>query len=422
MAGEEGYDCDFVEPPPRLIQSECSICLLVLREPHLISCCGHNFCRPCIETVIKNKKPCPLCQQCVFTTLHNKGLERSLKELVVTCEEVLLGCNWRGELGKMDAHLKEACPYVELRCRYVDCDTVAKRQDMPLHETACKFRPYGCEHCASYASTFDDVVNVHWSVCPKYPVPCPNKCDRPIERQLLQHHVDGECPLTSVICEFSYAGCQAKVLRKDVQSHLSTDILPHLSMVSNMNRQLLLSNRDLSEKVVALEASAGEQKAKIMALEAQMNTVASHLGVHNKLFPVRVEINVPPGNGKPVATNALLQQCDFYSHLGGYKMQLRVNARDNQYQPNLYLGVHMMRGEYDTYLKWPFNGSVVVFVGEGKRHVIDFRNAAPNLKSRVLQGAVADVGFGPAEPVCQWNVFFVQPLYLLITVNDVMIP
>ena len=279
-----GYGCEFVDPLPRFIQGECSICLLVLREPHLTSCCGHNFCRHCIEAIIKIKKPCPLCQQCEFTTLHNKGLERSLKELVVTCEKALSGCNWKGELGKMDGHLNETCPYVDLRCRYVGCDTSANRQDMPQHEATCKFRPFNCEHCESHEATFDDVVNKHWPVCPKYPVSCSNKCDSLVERQHLQHHIDDECPLTEVLCEFSYAGCHVKVPRRDFQAHVSSDILIHLSMVSKMNKKLLHDNHQLSAKVIeiqtimceqkatitALQTNVGEQKAKITALETNM--------------------------------------------------------------------------------------------------------------------------------------------------------
>ena len=417
MAGVElivGYDCAFVDPLPKLIQSECAVCLLVLREPHLISCCGHNFCRSCVDQIIKNKKPCPLCQQCAFTTLHNKGLERSLKELVVTCEKSSLGCDWRGELGKLDAHLSETCPCVELRCRYASCNVVSKRRDMALHETTCKFRPFRCEHCTTYATTFDDVVNTHWPACPQYPVPCPSKCGAVVERQHLQRHIGDECPLTSVPCEFSYAGCRVNAPRKDIQAHLSADSLLHLSMVNKLNSQLMSDYCKLLDKVAVLEVSAAEQRAKIKDLEIKV--------FHNNLFPVRIDINTAPAGGKPVNNNALMGHCDFYSHFGGYKMQLQVRARgSNLYAPSFYLSVHMMRGEYDAHLQWPFNGTVVVSVNEGKRHVIDFRNAAANIKSRVLQGVVAEFGHGPPEPVYQWNVFFVQPICLQITVESVTV-
>ena len=56
-----GHECEFVERPPKQFQSECSICLLILRVPHLISCCGQSFCEACIGRIREDGKPCPLC-------------------------------------------------------------------------------------------------------------------------------------------------------------------------------------------------------------------------------------------------------------------------------------------------------------------------------------------------------------------------
>ena len=44
-----GYDCTFVTPPPKIL--ECPICLLTLRAPHLLSCCGVKICQSCIQGV-----------------------------------------------------------------------------------------------------------------------------------------------------------------------------------------------------------------------------------------------------------------------------------------------------------------------------------------------------------------------------------
>ena len=57
-----GFECEFVDPPSKVLQSECPICLQILREPHLIVCCGHSICAACIERIEEDGKPCPLCQ------------------------------------------------------------------------------------------------------------------------------------------------------------------------------------------------------------------------------------------------------------------------------------------------------------------------------------------------------------------------
>ncbi len=59
-----GFDCEFMEPPPeRYVQSECPVCLQIIREPHQVTCCGKKFCKACIEHIKVTKKPCPTCNE-----------------------------------------------------------------------------------------------------------------------------------------------------------------------------------------------------------------------------------------------------------------------------------------------------------------------------------------------------------------------
>ena len=46
-----GFECEFTEKPPKAVQSECPVCLLVLREPYQAMCCGYSFCKVCIEKI-----------------------------------------------------------------------------------------------------------------------------------------------------------------------------------------------------------------------------------------------------------------------------------------------------------------------------------------------------------------------------------
>ena len=45
------YECIFVERPRKHLQTECSVCLCILREPCLVDCCGNRFCQICIEPI-----------------------------------------------------------------------------------------------------------------------------------------------------------------------------------------------------------------------------------------------------------------------------------------------------------------------------------------------------------------------------------
>ena len=74
-SSEGGYTCTFVEKPQSKFQSECPICLLVLRKPNQVSCCGY--------VVQDDNKPCPCCNAERFDTFDDKRLKRSLYDFKV---------------------------------------------------------------------------------------------------------------------------------------------------------------------------------------------------------------------------------------------------------------------------------------------------------------------------------------------------
>ena len=101
-----GYECiQFVKDPPDHLQTECAVCLCVLREPYLVDCCGNSFCRTCIEPIKSDNKPCPLCNVQFTTCIPDKRLQRTLNELHVYCCHKEAGCEWVGELGRLPQHL-----------------------------------------------------------------------------------------------------------------------------------------------------------------------------------------------------------------------------------------------------------------------------------------------------------------------------
>ena len=158
-----GYDYEFVIPPPKSL--ECSICLLTLRDPHVISCCGNEFCQVCIERVKKDGKPCPLCNEQNFTTLLHKKLVREVNALVIRCPQKELGCEWEGELGQLQRHLNpgagvssaQGCEFFMVECAY-RCGAQLQRRLIQEHEMeACPKQPIGMQ-VASLMKKFEAVA------------------------------------------------------------------------------------------------------------------------------------------------------------------------------------------------------------------------------------------------------------------------
>ena len=235
-----GYDCEFVNAVPEELQTECSICLHILRDPRLVDCCGYRFCKDCIETHISENDNCPLCKQECPSTMADKQLDRILKQKVVRCSHKEEGCMWTGELYLLNDHLDPAerlkgCEFQKLKCSF--CDTYFQRNQIESHELECPRRIVKCEYCYFFKCPQEELVK-HWEECNQYPVECPNGCGAKKARQYLKEHVENECSLTTVDCEFAYAGCKVRKLHKDMSDHLKESMQRHLSMLKKKYSEL----------------------------------------------------------------------------------------------------------------------------------------------------------------------------------------
>ena len=274
---QSGFECEFVIPAPTLIQTECSICLLILKEPYLIGCCGHNFCKVCIEQIKAKAMPCPLCGEQEYGVLPNKGLQRSMNELKVECSKKSLGCLWTGDLGSFNTHLNETydsytqlsgCSYVEVECKH-GCGRRFLRNLVSNHQNEkCPQRPFCCDYCRDYNSIHADVVHRHWPLCKFYPLRCPNKCTvYAIERQNMENHLENECPLKVIDCEFQYTGCTVRLPRQDMPTHTSKMYIEHMTLLSSLNQKLI---EDLSAKDDDFAVFSDEVNSKISNNEAEI--------------------------------------------------------------------------------------------------------------------------------------------------------
>ena len=128
-----GHECVFVEEPPKHLQTECSVCLSILKEPQLIDCdCGSSFCRTCIQPIKSEGKPCPLCNGPFTTAIPDRRLNRTLNSLQVYCSYKTSGCKWVGELGMLTQHIS------------LD---IAGSMSVQADDTICQYVPIGCPHC-----------------------------------------------------------------------------------------------------------------------------------------------------------------------------------------------------------------------------------------------------------------------------------
>ena len=323
-----GFECEFVEAPADYLQSECPICLHILREPYQVTCCRKSFCRQCIERVKGSNKPFPCCNKGGFNGFPNLGLQQPLYGFKVYCVNKEVGCEWRGELGKLDNHLNlnlqadkehEGCVFAEIECSY--CSDFIKRNKLLHHKNElCDKRPFSCEYCNVYESMYDDVIHNHWPVCGCYPVQCPNKCGSFPERQKLDDYVGKECPLTVVECDFHYAGCEVRLPRRNMPDHLKDGLVAHFSLLAVNYSLLAESHKRQQDEIEALnktyyqeeiKALKGRQEEEIKTMKGEIDKLkkqTEYLRLNMPIFPMDFIVKNPDS----------WSSTPFYSHNQGY--------------------------------------------------------------------------------------------------------
>ena len=294
-----GYDCDFVNVPPKNL--ECTICLLILREPYIISCCGNHFCRACVE---RDRKPCPLCNEPNFTVFLHKGVMREVNALLVRCPQKELGCVWEGKLGQMQRHLTLGAGLSETGCGFVKVECVYE----------CGGRFLRCE---------------------------------------IRAHESDSCP------------------RRPVEMVLAS-IVKRLDALTVENRAIKAENQQLKLELVEIKEGQLATKADITQLSvatAKKLQLCAKTGEVGAILEERIpEIPMPPINISMYnykhfkSVDYTWHSEPFYTHRGGYKMQLQLNPGGFGVGKGTHLSffVCIMRGENDDKLQWPFRGRVIV--------------------------------------------------------------
>ena len=218
-----GYDYQFVDEPPQEILI-CKICLLASRDPYLSVCCGHVFCKSCIDSAKQNTaivKACPVCRNREFTTVVNKQVDRLVKSLHIFCTNKGKGCKWQGELNDIDNHLhsSDGCHFEDILCTN-ECGKVIQRCDLKSHlDSDCPHHKANCLYC--HVKIEHKLYSKHKKECPKFPVPCPNKCKvGNIPRENLQKHLGDECMLQNITCSNK---CGVVLQRQFLTFHLKSE-------------------------------------------------------------------------------------------------------------------------------------------------------------------------------------------------------
>ncbi len=298
MAWEGGYELEFVdyECSKEFI---CVVCLSLAVQPRLNPACGHHYCHICANMLVAKGQPCPKCRAAVTVPVPDLYFERKMKQLQVRCAYSKDGCQWVGQLSEFQAHM---------------------------------------ERCA---------------------------------HQLMD-------------CEFSYAGCRAKLSRNNSTKHMQEALAVHVGLLSKQVRQkddeiaaLKAATVFLQEEVQTANRRSCDQLKmahdQILKAETRMQSEVEKLQrADTKIQKLEGQLAAVSAVAMPklVMTHFYMHKTKakdwysppFYSHFGGYKLCLRVAANGQLAGAGTHVSVyvHLMSGENDQHLSWPFQGEVSV--------------------------------------------------------------
>ena len=207
-----GYDeCFLDEAQERLV---CSICTKVMRDPHLMACCGKEFCISCLQSWFnqQNTEECPHCRATKrdYNVLHilDKGVKSEIESQFILCTNYKEDCEWVGELRNQASHL-DKCDYSQVDCPR-GCKTSSGtltrllRKDLAKHlNNYCELREKRCTHCGHITTVKS--YPTHERVCDYIEIDCPKRCKTngiltTILRKDMNMHLRRHCQLREKQC------------------------------------------------------------------------------------------------------------------------------------------------------------------------------------------------------------------------------
>ena len=320
-------------------------------------------------------------------------------------------CGVRPERQNVATHVNTVCPLTVINCdfHYAGCEVQLVRKDVPTH-LAESLLP----HLSLLALHNQQLTQL--TMQQKESLEKSQRKIQELEREKQTSKHENEALLAQLTKQQKE---DLKELRKETEVlklKVNKDVEQE---VAELRKQVKESLEESQRKIQELERKKQKHKHEIEALKQKVNkdmrqemaevkrqrdedraslvTLQHYVGV---LPPVKIEMT----NFEKMKKNSgEWYSPPFYTHPQGYKMCLKVDANGKGVGKGTHVSVFvfLMRGEFDDYLKWPFQGIVVLQLCnqlQDKYHygyTIDFSSTTdPEVISRVTSGEQAEIGKG----------------------------
>jgi len=201
----------------------------------------------------------------------------------------------------------------------------------------------------------------HIGICPKYPVACPNICGESVIREMIANHTNNECPLEHISCPYKQIGCKRKVQRREVESHLQSEMKPHLDLAC-------VKIEEMSDKL-------NDTEVKLRGTQEKLETriFIWKIGNFREILRKAIAKKIVSKESPPFYTD----RTESY----GYKLKVKMYPYGTGSGMDTHLSVFIvvMKGEYDSILPWPFKKKVKVTLIDQQEDPFERENVTRSL-------------------------------------------
>ena len=252
-----------------------------------------------------------------------------------TCQNRLINCVFckRGFTGSEIEPHQNICGFEPLYCENKCGQRIARNRLKAHMVNNCSKRLVNCKYCGRGYTA--DTLQGHQIKCPRFPVPCPNRCGENCRREEVERHLV-RCQEGLESCPHKDAGCSWQGHPSVLEQHMLDTREQHLDMmVKYCSSQQQYIHRLKQELEKANVPKDGVLIWKILNFEEKMAEAKTSEGLELVSLP-------------------------FYTSSSGYRLQASLFLGGNGGGEGTHMSVYIkvLPGEFDNILKWPFKHTI----------------------------------------------------------------
>ena len=308
-------------------------------------------------------------------------------------------CGERVQKGSLEEHKSQRCPLRPFTCQY--CSHTATNQEVTEeHWPVCEKYPLPCPKECGEVIERQHLKRHLEQTCPLDVIQCELSyagCGAQLQRRLMSAHMEES--MEAHLSLLSLVTQEVPKLQDTVQKQ--TDLIKqqgdqmkkmaHLmeqqgdqikqqgdqikqqgdqikQQIKQQGDQVKQQGDQIKQQGDQMKQQGDQIKQQGDQIKQQRDQIKQQGDLIRALMKLQMKSLVPPVNividnfEEHRKSNDKLCSAPFYTHLGGYRMCLKVDANGHGRGKGTLVTVfvHLMRGGFDDLLKWPFRGEVTI--------------------------------------------------------------